>query len=200
MAAILFVAAFLFSCNQKNKNVPDAISQPKKPKIEVKYIGHVLTRRTFAEIQFIRNKKERDRYEARQERSNPEVCAYFSKEDSLLVGQFERLGIIKNGEFLQKKFKPQTAPETEFIDASGRYIHTKFFNSLQMDHVHFKFYYKNDSLDIDTDIYPLQNQNLHYTFLDVISGGNKELVFLDECYIMNGYNFNLKVYQIDIQP
>ena len=198
MAVILCVAAFLFSCKEKDKH-STSISPPQKPKIEVKYIGQVLTRRTFAEIQFIRNEKERDRYEARQERSNPEVCAYFSARDSFLVTQFERLGVIKKGEFLQRKFKSQTAPETEFIDASGRYIHTKFLNSLEMDHIHFKFYYQKDSLDIDTDIYPLQNQNLNYTFLDVISGGNKELVFLDKCYIMNGDNFNLKVYQIVIQ-
>lgn len=32
--------------------------------------------------------------------------------------------------------------------------------------------------------------------MDIIPGANKEIVVLDEYYIMNGYNFDLLVYEI----
>jgi len=60
--------------------------------------------------------------------------------------------------------------------------------------MHFKISFSKDVIEIDTNATPLQE--LDYTFLDIIPGGNKELVFLDDYYIMNGYNFDLKVYEI----
>ena len=57
-----------------------------------------------------------------------------------------------------------------------------------------KIFFSNDSVDIDTK--DSGWQKLDYAFLDVIPGGNKELVFLNAYYIMNGYNFDFKVYKI----
>ena len=199
MAAILCVAAFLCSCShssEKNKEVTQS-SPTKKSKIEVTFIGEVRARRSFGNIQFIKSQKEIDKYIARQEKSNPIVEGVFPAKDSFLISQFERLGVIKNGEFLPKKFKPKTAPEIEFIDALGRSVHTKFYQSQLTDRIHIKIFFEKDSLDINTDAGNLQD--LNYKFLDVIPGGNKELVFLDSRHISNGDNFDLKVYQIVIQ-
>ena len=201
MAAILFVAAFLCACNQtsekKNKEAINSLLPDKKSKIEVTFIGEVRVRRSFAHIQFIKSQKEIDKYIARQEKNNPIVEGVFPAKNSFLISQFERLGVIKNGEFLPKKFKPHIAPEIEFIDALGRSVHVKFYHSQLTDRMHIKFFFQKDSLDINTEAGNLQD--LNYKFLDVIPGGNKELVFLDSYHISNGDNFDLKVYQIVIQ-
>ena len=72
-----------------------------------------------------------------------------------------------------------------------------FYHSQLTDRMHIKFFFEKDSLDINTDAGSLQD--LNYKFLDVIPGGNKELVFLDSRHISNGDNFDLKVYQIVLQ-
>ena len=201
MAAILCVAVFLCACNQKSKKnikeITKTLPIAKKLKIEVKFIGQVMTRRSFASIQFMKNEKDISRYIAKQEKRNPKVSYQFNALDSFLISQFERVGLIKNGEFLQKEFKPQTAPEIEFIDALGRSVNTKFYHSQLTDRIHIKIFFEKDSLDVNTNAGNLQN--LDYKFLDVIPGGNKELVFLDSYHISNGDNFDLKVYQIVIQ-
>ena len=188
------MAAFLFSCNQKKPDKAISYSSPNKEKIEVTLIGEVLTRRSYADIQFMDDEKEIDKHIAKQEKSNPIANNNFSVADSFLVAQFERLGLIKNNEFLLSRFKPQTKPENEFIDSLGHKGSIKFFNDVSGEHTQFKLFYLKDSIDIDTKAIPLQK--LDYAFLDVIPGGNKELVFLDDYYIMNGDNFILKVYEI----
>jgi hypothetical protein len=178
ITAAIFLATFLFSCNCKQ--------------IEVKLIGEIRTRRTFADIQSIDNEKERSQYIAQQEKSNPWL--YDSSLDSILIRQFERLGLIKNNELLEKEFKPETKQKTNFIDRVNRSFPVEFFNDSLTGYTHFKIFFSGDSVDIDTNATSLQN--LDYAFLDVIPGGNKELVFLDDYYIMNGFNFDLKVYAI----
>ena len=199
MAAILSVAAFLCSCthsSEKNKEVINP-SPTKKSKIEVTFIGEVESRRSFSNIQFMKSEKEIDAYIARQEKSNPTVGSVFPAKDSFLLTQFEKLGVIKNGEFLQKEFKPQTTLETDFTDALGRSVHMNFYHSQLTDRMHIKFFFEKDTADVNTDAGNLQD--LNYKFLDVIPGGNKELVFLDSRHISNGDNFDLKVYQIVLQ-
>ena len=171
------MAAFLFACNHKP--------------VEVKLIGEIGTRRTFAGIQGMVNEEEREAYIAKQEKSNPQV-GY--SPDSILIKQFERLGLIKNNELLQKEFKLQTEQKTAFIDRANRSFPVEFFNDSLTGNVHFKIFFTGDSIEVDTKATSLQD--LDYIFLDVIPGGNKELVFLDDYYIMNGYNFDLKVYEI----
>jgi len=184
IAAAIFIAAVLFSCN-------------KKKSIQVKFIGEVDTRRTFADIQFMDNEKERDKYIVEQKKSNPMLMNTGSAADSILIQQFKRLGLVKDDEFLQTMFKPETKPQINFIDNANQNFPVKFYNDSLSGTVHFKIFFSKDSIDIDTKATPLQD--LDYTFLDVIPGGNKELVFLDDYYIMNGYNFDLKVYEIRTQ-
>lgn len=194
IAALVSMAAFLLSCgNKKSKeNVVKVVSDSTlqiKSKIEVTLIGKMEARRTFADIQFIEDEKERDKYIEKQERNGPDI---FSA-DSLIVAGFERIGLMKNGELLDKKFKSQKGDTLNFSDSAGRNLRIKFFWN---EHTRFKIFYSSDSIEIDTDAYNFQP--LNYAFLDVIPGGNKELVFLDNWYIMNGYNFDFKVYSIKI--
>ena len=198
MATVLTVA-FLFSCNYKEdkKKVSSLISSPplEKKEIEITFVGEVRTRRTFADIQFISDEKEQDKYLAKQQKSNPTLdgCCY-TVIDSLLIEQFKRLGLINKDEFIEAKFKPQTKPTTVFADSAKQVYPIHFYYDILTGSTHFKIFFSKDSIDVDTKATPLQD--LDYAFLDVIPGGNKELVFLDDYYIMNGYNFDLKVYEI----
>lgn len=193
------MAAFLFSCNEKDveaENENSIQSSPQK-KIEVRLIGEVRARKSYAGIQFRENQKEREGYLEKQQANNPTLAYQPESTGKYLVSQFEKLGIIKNGELLLENFKKQTDEKTTYSDSSGREISLIFFHSLLTDHYHFKLLSGADSVDIDTG--GTNRQNLDYAFIDVIPGGNKELVFLDDYYIMNGDNFDFKVYEIRIR-
>jgi hypothetical protein len=195
--ATVFAVAFLFSCNQNDagKNKTSSVTALAiKKKIEVRFIGEVRTRRSFAGLQFIDDEKEQDKYVAEQEKNNPTVGSYFTATDSMLIEQFERLGLIKNDEFLEAKFKPQTKPVVIFTDNAKQVYPVHFYHDTLTSSTHFKIFLSKDSIDIDTKATPLQD--LDYAFLDVIPGGNKELIFLDDYYIVGGYNFDFKVYEI----
>jgi len=198
ITAAIVLAAFLFSCNrekaeEKKQGVIVSVA-PLKKELVVKYIGVVRTRRTFADIQFIQDEKELDRYMAEQERSNPVVFDISPYRDSSLLKGFEKLGLIKKGEFMQARFKPQRQQKTSFIDIAKRAFPVTFYNDTVKGNVHFKIFFSKDSIDIDTGATSLQN--LDYAFLDIIPGGNKELIFMDDYHIMNGDNFDLMVYEI----
>jgi hypothetical protein len=192
------MAAFLFSCNQnaaKEKGKSNLLPSI-KPKIEVRLVGEVLTRKSYASIQFMEDQKEIDAYLEKQYASNPTVAYESDSISKYLISQFERLGLIKNGEILLKNFKKQTDEKTTYSDSSGQEVSIIFFHSLVTDHYHFKLSSATDSVKIDTGGTNLQN--LDYAFMDVIPGGNKELVFLDDYHIMNGDNFDFMVYEIKI--
>ena len=164
----------------------------KSLRIELK--GTIRSRRTYAGIQGITDEKERDKYLTQQENSNLELYDVRSKEDSVLIHQFASIGLISGNEFLIKNFKPQTEDTCGLLlPASGK-MQLKFYSDSVTGKIWFTTYYKNDSLQINTGGTTLQN--LDYAFLDVIPGGNKELVFLDDYYIMNGDNYDFLVYEI----
>jgi hypothetical protein len=192
------MAAFLFSCSQKDAEPKgkSSLQSSAKPKIEVKLIGEVLTRKSYASIQFMKDQEEIDAYLEKQHSSNPTISYEADSISKYLISQFERLGLIKNGELLLQNFKKQTKEKTIYSDSSGREISLVFFHSQVTDHYHFKLLSATDSVEIDTGGTNLQD--LDYAFLDVIPGGNKELVYLNDYYIMNGDNFDFMIYEIKI--
>lgn len=192
------MAAFLFSCNQKDaeKMNENSIQPAPKKKIEVRLIGEVRTRKSYAGIQFRENQKEIDAYLKKQYASNPTIGYQPDSISKYLVSQFEKLGLIKNGELLLKNFKKQTDEKTTYKDSSGREMSLVFYINQLTGHYNFKLLSAADSVDIDTGGTNLQN--LDYAFIDVIPGGNKELVYLNDYYIMNGDNFDFMIYEIKI--
>jgi hypothetical protein len=197
-AVMIIMAVFLFSCGEKNEKEKKAnsIKPVTKPKIEVRLIGEMRTRRSYAIIQSMDNDKAIDSFLSKRRADNPTLGYQPDSPSQYLVKQFERLDLIKNEELLLKNFKKQTGEKTVYIDSLGRKIDLEFYHSMVTDHMHFKLLLAKDSVDIDTGATNLQD--LDYDFLDVIPGGNKELVFLDDYYIMNGDNFDFKVYEIRI--
>lgn len=187
---------FIISCNNKKADSKQEVKGENRHTIVVNYIGEMRTRRTYADIQFMHDQKEIDKYLKRQEASNPYLENTFDSTSKYLATQFERLGLIKNDELFLQKFKKQTAERTIYVDSSGKKISLFFFISILTSNFHFRLLSAADSVEIDTGATNMQD--LDYAFLDVISGGNKELVFLDDFYLMNGDNFDFKVYEIKI--
>lgn len=169
------------------------ISCSSQPNMEVKYHGEVCFRKTYANIQFIENEKETEYYLSQQEKSNPQICDVFTYADSVLYNNFLKFPFVKSGEFIMSRFIAQTSDTATFIDHYNKKFMVRFYSGPE-SLTHFKIYSFNDSIDINTGSTNLQN--LDYTFLDIIPGGNNELIFLDDYYIMNGDNYNLKVYEI----
>ncbi len=192
------MAAFLFCCYEKSAEKLNeySIKSSIKNKIEVRLVGEVRSRKSYSNIQFMDDDKEIDKYLKKQQASNPLVYDTSGLISKMLFTQFERLGLIKNRELLLQNFKKQTREKTIYSDSSGREIGLLFYHNLVTDHCHFKLLSAADSVEIDTGATNLQD--LDYAFLDVIPGGNKEFVFLDDYYVMNGDNFDFKVYEIKI--
>lgn len=195
------MAAFLYSCvpdtDQKEGKIAKTIPLTTTPEktIRVEQAGIVRTRISYSGLEVITNEKENDAYFAKQQKSNPELEFDIDKKDSFLVNQFVRLGLIKKNQFLLYKFKRQTKETTSFKDTSGEKITIKFYSD-DSSHTHFKIFCRKDSTDINTHAISLQD--LDYAFLDIIPGGNKELIFLNDYHISNGDNFDLQVYEIKI--
>lgn len=202
-AAFFLLAAFLFSCtqntNQKvNKAENTTVVTPAAAKaITIELKGILRTRRSYSNIQFMDNEKEIDAYLAKQKKSNPELYVDPYKKDSIWVERFKKLGFIEGYGFLIKKFKSKTKDTCNLLLALGEKLQFKFYNDSATGNIWFKVFFKKDSLQINTGATTLQN--LDYAFLDIIPGGNKELVFLDDYYVMNGDNFDFQVYEIKIK-
>jgi hypothetical protein len=197
-AVLIFLTAFLFSCNQKNVKEIDtnSLKSLPKPKIEVRLVGAVRSWKSYADAQFMHDDKEIDAYIEKQTKGNPNVEIAFDSISKVLIRQFKKLGFIKNEEFLLYKFRKQTAENTIYLDSSGRKIKLIFFRSPTSEYFHFKLLFATDSVEVDTRATTMQD--LDYAFLDIIPGGNKELVFLDDYYFMNGDHFDFEVYEIKI--
>lgn len=140
------------------------------------------------------NEKEIDAYLAKQEKSDPELYAGMKKEDSIWVNRFEQLGYIKNYSFLVKKLKLQTKTNTSLLTSTRGKVLFNFYRDTLSSQMCFTALFNADTVKINTQASTLQN--LDYFFADVIPGGNKELVFLDDYYFMNGDNFYFQIYEI----
>ena len=192
------MAAFLFCCKQKNSE-PKSKSNLQlltRPKIEVRLIGEIRTRRSYAIIQSMHSDKAINSFLKKRRKANPTLGYQPDSISQYLIKQFANLGLIKTEELLLKNFKKLTAERTFYIDSFGRSFSLIFCVSQLTGNYHFKLSSATDSVEIDTGATNLQD--LVYAFLDVLPGGNKELVFLDDYYIMNGDNFDFKVYEIKI--
>ncbi len=196
IAAFFAGAPFLFSCSPQSKRIEGdyGTEMAASKYLQVELSGKVLLRRTYASIQSIRDEKEREAYLDKQQASNPELYNALCIKDSILIKQFAALGLMKDNGFLINNFKPQTTDTCSLLTELGEKLQFYFYSDSATGKIWFNIFYKSDSLQINTDATTLQK--LDYAFLDVIPGGNKELVFLDDYYLMNGDNFDFLVFEI----
>lgn len=194
MNPLFFIClALLFSCSLKKEKQQKvtAISEiTARKKIEIQFAGEIQSRRSLNDFQSLKSEREFEDYFAKQEKSNPVLHAG----DSILKKKFEELGIVKGRELLLHKFKCDTLTRFQIADSIGKKINIQFdFVPGRLGGHKIIASFSQDSTEITI---PGIMQDLKYILLDVIPGGNKEIVVLNEWYISNGYNFDLLVYKI----
>jgi hypothetical protein len=193
-AFFIILIVLIFSCSHpKDNTIPPAtapVSQKAEKKLTIYLAGELNSRRTFANIQFMDDEKEIDKYVEQQEKSNPELM---SPVNEILRKRFEELGIVKDNGLLLHTFSKKTKPAFQLEDESGKKITVSFKVDASVIYADEKPQITGpDSCEIKYQPF----QDLRYAVLDVIPGGNKEIVLVNEWYIMNGYNFDLLVYEI----
>ena len=84
--------------------------------------------------------------------------------------------------------------QTNFTDSKGRKLRIRFEELFNLPH-DYKFVVSDgaDTASIKIDGF---TEELKYAFVDAIPNGNKELVILNTYYIMNGYNFDLLIFEL----
>jgi hypothetical protein len=117
-----------------------------------------------------------------------------------ILYRFQELGLIcqntpEEYELLLSKFNFQTAPSSAFYTIDNSKYNLNFYTDRSGRSTFLKVISTTDSIIFDTESTP--QQDLNYVFIDIVPGGNKELVFLDDYHIMNGDNVDLKVYEIN---
>ncbi len=174
-----------------------AIKADTVKRLSVKKVGVLRFRRSYAAIQY------REMSDAELEsitRSNPEPD-YFN--DTILVKTFQGLGLInKNEELLLKKFD-----SCKIYDYDHRNALFTLTDPLQKKLVvelcyiggynQFNLCVADDQQTSEIEIYGWYFEGLKYMLLDIIVGGYKEIVILNNYYIMNGDNSDLFIYQIN---
>lgn len=189
----ILVSTLFVSCTNPTKQRQSVISPSAavNKNISIEQVGELRSRRSFASIQFMDDSLEIEQYIQKQEKANP---TFSYPTDSSLLKRFEALGFAKESELLLSEFQFDTISHFHLKEATGKIIDVMFDHVLRRTGEHkLTVSYKNDSVRMNI---PGHMQALQYTLLDVVPGGNRELVLLDEYYIMNGYNFDFYVYEI----
>ncbi|MBP6431102.1 MAG: hypothetical protein KA319_04995 [Ferruginibacter sp.] len=196
LLSIVIAPSCSSNINEREKIEVKNESPKEQKKLSVKYIGEAKSGKSYAFLMTpTMSEAEKDKAFKRVQKSNPYLdYEVYSSQDSNLVAAFERIGLIKNSEILLSKFKSTSDSLTSFIDSRGDKILLYYYDNQTTQHLHFKLYNTKDTIDIDTQSF--STQKLDYVFLDIIPGGNKELVFLDDWHISNNDRFHFKVYEI----
>lgn len=194
LLSIGIVLPFLFlNCIQKKKE-QQAVFVPKRDTlkaISIRFVGEIEFRKSYAHLQFIEDEKEAAREEKRVDKSNPTT----EDENEPLREKLERFGFIKGHELLLSMFKYSTSATHQMKDSSGKVIKIIFDSPAVTNDNYWKMtvYGNIDSSFVKIDP---SMMDLKYALLDVIPGGNKEIVVLNEWYIANSYNYDFLVYEI----
>ena len=111
-ATLLFIfSVIVFSCSHKENNKESSIAPDKTPqKLSICFDGSLGFRRTFADIMFMDDEKEIDKYMEEQEKSNPVLL---DLENHYLKKYFEKIVVVRENDLLLSKFKYSTETESD---------------------------------------------------------------------------------------
>ncbi len=191
---IACLSIYAFSC-QPEQNKQDILSNVEIEAgraIALRPAGEVQFRRSYANIQFMEDEKEIDEYILEQDRTPPWLV---TDRDSL-IKPLEKLGFVKNDGILLDKFPAIKKDETSFTYYAD---HKNATIKRRLEDGYWKICITTGQ--DSTSIYFLYNfYDIKFALLDVIPGGNKEVLILEESYIMNGYNYDIYVYEVISLP
>jgi hypothetical protein len=195
------IAPILYCCSDTNKKaqVEKKIVYPQienAKKLSIRKVGELRFRRSYADIQF----REMSDAELEQiRRSNPSPDFF---NDSTLVKKFQKIGLL-NGkeELLLRKFDSYKV--YDYDHRSALFILTDSIENKITVEICYKGGYANFDLCVgdgqqnsEIEIDGAYFEGLKYMLLDIVERGYKEIVILNNYYIMNGDNSDLLIYEI----
>jgi len=186
------------SCTSNNQKQPvaNSIAKQVEKSFSISSIGLVEFVRSFSFLQSsTMSQKEIDKLYNKTEKSNPLFTDYKGDTtDNILKKYLERSGFVQGDEFLISKFKYSKKPDTSLTNSNGERINIYVYSDTVGwgDHDKITIYNSPDSASAKATIYA----GVKYVLLDVIPGGNKELVLLNEHYLMNTEFYYLEVFEI----
>ena len=128
--------------------------------------------------------------------SNPDPD---SSNDSTLVKKFQELGLVKNSGLLRIKFKSNKSSDFKLTGLHGDTINCQIVKEEKENKYNKRKLIVTRDQTVEMEIegfYGAGNSELKYLLLDVVPGGYKEIVILNEYYIMNGDNSDLYIYEV----
>ena len=186
----LIVVIIFPSCTQRKSNPQPPAHQTVK-KITIKNVGAIEFNKSYSFIQSMTlSEKEIEQMKEETDNENP---GNRNPADSSLKNRFEKLGFVKDDELLLEKFKYSSDPEILMMSPAGKEIRIRIKKDTTTG-LNNKMiaYFPPDSAEMRITHF----MKLKYALLDVIPGGNKELVILDEGYLANNYLYDFFVYEI----
>ncbi len=205
MKLVFFIVAFLMICgcqerkaNEASKKNPPYLETEILKKLSVKKVGELRFR-----MAYVIEGKTLNFNQLKKIGQDKPVDYYDTNTDTILLKKFQELGLVKNKyELLLKKFKSLKIidfehPETSFELSDS--IQKKINCQLRKSNKEMKYnLLVSDSLlssQIEVEGFYL-SEGLKFMLLDVIPGGYKEIVILNNYYISNGDNSDIYVYEI----
>jgi len=189
---ILGVIAFACKRNKDKPHQPSALpGETSREQITICHEGGVEFDRSYSFLMSMDySEKEMAKMMEETANSNPDNRM---PADTRLKKRFEQLGFVDGDELLLHKFKYSSNPDTSITTATGHQVKIRFKQS-QISTLDYRIviYSGNDSTEIKT--YPYMG--LEYALLDVVPGGNKEIIILNERYLANNELYDFDVYEI----
>lgn len=203
---ILAVSGMMFACRHRtskpasSKTEQAAVVRLPEKKLQIIDHGTVEFGKSYSFLQdpYISD-REKDKKSLIEETRNPylqHTVTNLSPAVQSLILKLQTAGIVKGEDFLEKRFKGSTDTIVNLIDSQQRKPELVFESYLPPGTNRFRNWRlilgkdNADTLNVDVDIIP------HYILKDIIPGGNKELVLLNEYYMMNHFFYYLTVYEI----
>ena len=200
--SFLFII-IIYSCSGQYKKTPVekivTIQQTKTQKgISIRKIGELRFR-----MSYVVEGKTLNLNQLKKIGEDGRTYYYAGKPDTVLLKKFQELGLVNNkSELLLKKFKSIKNIDFDHLNVEFQindpYLEKLSCKLIRKDSTAYYNLIISDSMiktQIQVDGFYMAD--LKFMLLDVMPGGYKEVVILNDYYIMNGDNSDLFIYEIN---
>lgn len=177
---------FLYSCHEQERPTSSQLSFHK--------IGEIRFRRSYAHIQF-RDVSTKELDSIRN--SNPN--AGNTGDDVELITLLQNHNIADNNGGLIRSSFISNSPKTFKLYSNNKKVTCHLIRSKNKNRYYYDLVILYDTIKHEIELegqYGLPNEDIKYLLLDIKEGGFKEIIILNEYYIMNGDNSDIYIYEI----
>jgi len=189
----------LAGCSARKRNnsspVINSISKDNENILSIHKAGELRFRRSYGDNQF-RDMSDKEYEEIRSGNPHPD---YFN--DSVLMKKFQKTGLInKENGLLRHNFKFSKTKDFQLSANNGKNLLCKIARPAYPEHNDLYIIIATNENELSEIAmeghYGISNEDIKYLLIDIIPGGYKEIIVLNEYYIMNGDNSDIYIYEI----